>query len=84
MSDGRAPVSPCIGVCTLDSVSGYCRGCRRTIEEIAAWPRLDATAKRRIIAALQGREVALETRHAGTNQERAARSKEISPWMKPP
>jgi predicted Fe-S protein YdhL (DUF1289 family) len=29
--------SPCIGVCALDDAQ-LCRGCGRTIEEIAAWP----------------------------------------------
>jgi predicted Fe-S protein YdhL (DUF1289 family) len=28
--------SPCIGVCALDEAR-VCRGCGRTIEEIAAW-----------------------------------------------
>lgn len=29
--------SPCNNVCQLDPDSGYCRGCLRTIEEIAGW-----------------------------------------------
>jgi predicted Fe-S protein YdhL (DUF1289 family) len=29
--------SPCTGVCALDAAQ-ICRGCGRTIEEIAAWP----------------------------------------------
>lgn len=53
----RAPVSPCIGVCTLDPVSHYCTGCARTIEEIAGWPRLSAEEKRRVIALLPSRQV---------------------------
>jgi len=62
MSEGLPPVSPCIGTCTLDPRSGYCLGCRRTIEEIAQWPRLDAAAKRRIIATLAERKLALSAR----------------------
>jgi predicted Fe-S protein YdhL (DUF1289 family) len=30
------PQSPCIDVCVMGS-DGYCRGCYRTIEEIARW-----------------------------------------------
>ena len=29
--------SPCIGVCSIDEVSGLCQGCYRTVEEIKAW-----------------------------------------------
>jgi predicted Fe-S protein YdhL (DUF1289 family) len=29
--------SPCTGVCALDPETGLCRGCFRTIEEIARW-----------------------------------------------
>ena len=33
-------VSPCIDVCVLDSRTQLCRGCQRTVEEIAAWPQM--------------------------------------------
>ena len=29
--------SPCINVCEMDTASGICRGCRRTVDEIASW-----------------------------------------------
>ncbi|MEQ8227527.1 MAG: DUF1289 domain-containing protein [Rhodospirillales bacterium] len=32
--------SPCISVCVVDEPSGFCKGCWRTVEEIAQWPRL--------------------------------------------
>jgi predicted Fe-S protein YdhL (DUF1289 family) len=28
---------PCVGICEIDSQSGYFRGCLRTLEEIAGW-----------------------------------------------
>lgn len=31
-----APLTPCIGICKLDS-RGYCVGCLRTGDEIARW-----------------------------------------------
>ncbi|NNM61788.1 MAG: DUF1289 domain-containing protein, partial [Steroidobacteraceae bacterium] len=31
-----APLSPCISICALDE-HGYCRGCYRTLKEIANW-----------------------------------------------
>jgi uncharacterized protein len=54
VSDGD-PASPCIAVCILDPANGLCRGCWRSIEEITAWPSLDANAKRRILAAIAAR-----------------------------
>jgi len=29
--------SPCVKICVLDPASGMCRGCYRTIEEVAQW-----------------------------------------------
>ena len=59
----RAPVSPCIGVCTLDPGTHFCVGCGRTIEEIAQWPRLSAEEKRRVIAELPSRGPQVQGRH---------------------
>ena len=64
----RAPVSPCIGVCTLDPASHTCIGCARTIVEIAAWPRLSADEKRRVIALLPSRQAQARGSHAGTGR----------------
>jgi len=60
----RAPVSPCVGVCTLDPVSHYCIGCARTIAEIAEWPRLSVDQKRRVIALLPSRRPRARGSHA--------------------
>jgi predicted Fe-S protein YdhL (DUF1289 family) len=47
--------SPCTGLCTIDQASGRCRGCRRTLDEIAAWPTLDEAGKRAVLARLARR-----------------------------
>jgi predicted Fe-S protein YdhL (DUF1289 family) len=47
--------SPCTGVCTVDAVSGYCRGCARTADEIAVWSTAGNARKREIWAALPRR-----------------------------
>ena len=44
--------SPCINVCKMDAASGLCRGCSRTLDEIAAWSRLDDAARSTILAAV--------------------------------
>jgi uncharacterized protein len=41
----QAP-SPCISICRMDAVSGFCEGCFRTLEEIAAWGMMADIEKR--------------------------------------
>jgi len=60
----RSPVSPCASVCALDAATGLCRGCFRTIEEIAQWPTLSPEGKRRILAAVDERRAGLQGGHA--------------------
>ena len=31
------PPSPCVSVCQMDPLTGYCVGCQRTIDEIRDW-----------------------------------------------
>ncbi|HYM32879.1 MAG TPA: DUF1289 domain-containing protein [Candidatus Cybelea sp.] len=47
--------SPCIGVCILDGDTGWCRGCLRTVPEIASWPRLSRAERRRLVERLAER-----------------------------
>jgi len=44
--------SPCINVCRMDAASGLCVGCWRTIDEIAAWSRMDDEGKRAVWQAI--------------------------------
>jgi predicted Fe-S protein YdhL (DUF1289 family) len=53
-ADALVP-SPCINVCRIDAHSGLCAGCRRTLDEIAAWSRLDDAGKRVVWAQLARR-----------------------------
>ncbi|HVC02111.1 MAG TPA: DUF1289 domain-containing protein [Steroidobacteraceae bacterium] len=48
------PLSPCVNICSLDE-HGYCKGCYRTLQEIASWSRLTPDQQRRLIAALRRR-----------------------------
>lgn len=48
--------SPCIGVCSMDDLTGLCLGCYRTIEEIQGWWELDAEQKKAVIAEASQRE----------------------------
>jgi len=47
--------SPCTKVCVIDSASGLCSGCGRTLGEIAAWGSLSEDERRAIMAALPER-----------------------------
>ena len=48
--------SPCVQVCLIDEYTGICCGCRRTLDEIAAWSRLGDDEKRLVWQQLPGRE----------------------------
>lgn len=47
--------SPCINVCRMDPATGWCAGCWRTIDEIAAWSRLDDAARQAVLDRLPAR-----------------------------
>jgi len=53
-----APPSPCVGICLVDPATRRCRGCLRTVEEIARWYTADAAEKRALLAALAVRRAA--------------------------
>ena len=48
-------VSPCMSVCRMDAASGFCEGCMRTLDEIAAWGMMDNAAKRAVWALIEQR-----------------------------
>jgi predicted Fe-S protein YdhL (DUF1289 family) len=52
-----AVASPCNGVCLIGR-SGYCLGCARTLQEIAAWTSLSPGAQLAVIAQLLARKAA--------------------------
>jgi predicted Fe-S protein YdhL (DUF1289 family) len=51
--------SPCINVCSLDPASGLCRGCLRTLQEIADWLEMTPDEKRATLRTLALRRAAL-------------------------
>jgi len=54
--------SPCTNVCTIDAATGWCAGCLRTIDEIAAWGSLDNVAKRAVLKRLYARRAERDRR----------------------
>ena len=47
--------SPCVDICRMNPQTGFCDGCLRTIDEIAAWAAHDDAAKRAVLARVQSR-----------------------------
>ena len=47
--------SPCVNSCRMDAAKRLCLGCRRSLDEIAAWSRLDDAAKRAVWRQLPAR-----------------------------
>ncbi|MEO5845421.1 MAG: DUF1289 domain-containing protein [Caldimonas sp.] len=71
MKDAGGPVvvaSPCTGICSIEPASGWCDGCLRTIEEIAAWGALDDRSRREVLKRLPARRA---TRRARSDAKEA-------------
>ncbi len=50
--------SPCISVCRMETATGLCKGCLRSLDEIAAWSGLDDEGKRAVWARIEARATA--------------------------
>jgi predicted Fe-S protein YdhL (DUF1289 family) len=53
--------TPCTKVCVVDPISGLCRGCGRSLAEIASWTSLSVEERRRVMAELPNRMAAVVT-----------------------
>ena len=47
--------TPCIKICVVDPRTRLCRGCGRTLDEIARWASMSETERRRVMAGLADR-----------------------------
>ena len=47
--------TPCIQVCVVDDVTGFCIGCGRSRGEVASWSNLSGEQRRSVHEALPGR-----------------------------
>ncbi len=54
--------TPCVKVCIVDGESGLCVGCLRTLEEIAAWGRLEPAVREAVMAELPARRDRIATK----------------------
>lgn len=47
--------TPCIKICVVDPRTRLCRGCGRTLDEIARWASMSEAERRRVMAGLTDR-----------------------------
>jgi predicted Fe-S protein YdhL (DUF1289 family) len=47
--------SPCVKICLYEPGAGLCRGCGRTLDEIAGWTAMSDAERRRIMDELPAR-----------------------------
>ena len=52
--------SPCVKVCIMDPQRGLCRGCYRTLDEIARWAAMSDAERDKILKELTARARAAE------------------------
>ena len=50
--------SPCNKICVVDTASGFCRGCYRTLREISYWARFTRIQKLALLEKIERRKVA--------------------------
>ena len=50
-----AVTSPCVSLCQMHEATGWCRGCLRTLDEIACWGGLDDADKHAVLHSLRAR-----------------------------
>ncbi|WP_407496152.1 DUF1289 domain-containing protein [Pseudooceanicola sp. MF1-13] len=66
--------SPCIKICVIHPESRLCTGCLRSIDEITAWSRLSADARRAVMADLPARAPLIAQRRGGRSARLGRRS----------
>ena len=62
--------SPCINVCVLDTATGYCTGCLRSLDEIAGWGTFSDAERRAVWDALAERRASKEGKEPPPSAER--------------
>ena len=51
--------SPCVKICVLDRDTGWCLGCMRDLEEIAAWSSMDDAERLMVLKRIDERRASL-------------------------
>lgn len=59
LSDVPTIRTPCVGICTLDGQTGWCKGCGRTASEVGAWGTMTDAEREDVMNKLPDRVVKL-------------------------
>jgi predicted Fe-S protein YdhL (DUF1289 family) len=51
--------TPCVKLCQLDEATKLCKGCFRSVDEIASWLQMTDAARDAVMAGLPARRAAL-------------------------
>ena len=69
-------LTPCILVCSIDDISGYCFGCGRTAAEIGAWMSYSDDERRQLMKVLPERLTKVERKpRRETRRQRLAKER---------
>ena len=49
--------SPCIGICSVDDLSGLCVGCFRSMDEISQWWDMNDAERNKVMGQLADRQM---------------------------
>ena len=49
--------SPCVGICSVDDLSGLCVGCFRTMDEISQWWDMNDAERNKVMSQLADRQM---------------------------
>ncbi|RMH47852.1 MAG: DUF1289 domain-containing protein [Alphaproteobacteria bacterium] len=71
--------SPCVKVCVVHPDARICVGCRRTLEEIAAWGRMSDDERLRVLECLPERASLLARRRGGRARRQSRSSQAAAP-----
>jgi uncharacterized protein len=70
MTSWSVVASPCNNVCRIDDASGWCIGCLRTLDEIAAWASIGDDERRAVLAELPARREQWQARRRAPSEDR--------------
>lgn len=60
--------SPCLSICAVDGRANVCRGCGRTLKEIAGWSAMNEAARDNVLRQLPARIAALGPKAAAPDE----------------
>lgn len=64
--DPEPPITdPCTRRCGISSQLGYCRGCFRSLDEVARWERMTEWEQRQVVEKMKQREKSYNEMHIG-------------------